>query len=42
MHENSLFSCPSNETGNYNCDHYKDVGVRCYCKFLNQFFFLFH
>ena len=39
--EKSLFSCPTNQIGNYNCSHNDDVGVRCYCKFLNQFFSCF-
>ena len=36
--EISLFSCPGNKTGIHNCGHYEDVGVRCYCKYLINFF----
>ena len=36
--EISLFSCPGNKTGIHNCNHYEDVGVRCYCKYLINFF----
>ena len=31
--ESSLFDCP-NSLGNQNCNHYYDVGVRCYCKLI--------
>ena len=36
--ETSLFSCPGNKIGDRKCSHHEDIGVRCYCKCLINFF----